>query len=63
MEISTTGEETPHVQQFPGQISEVWVVDLGGKFVFFDAGYFAATPAEDVEEMRAIVESATFERP
>jgi hypothetical protein len=62
MERSRSGEETPHVQLFPGQISEVWVVDVGGTLVFFDAGYFAATPVEHVEEMRSIVESATFER-
>jgi hypothetical protein len=39
----------------------VWVVDVDGTLLFFDAGYFADTPAEDVEEMRAMVESATFE--
>src|SRR5687768_2270215 len=61
MEVSTSDEETPHIQQFAGQISEVWVVDVDGTHVFFDAGYFAATPAEDVDEMRAIVKSATFE--
>ena len=47
--------------QGPGQIDEVWVVDVDGTLVFFDAGYFADTPAEHVEEMRAMVESATFE--
>lgn len=47
--------------QGPGQIDEVWVVDVDGTLVFFDAGYFADTPAEYVEEMRAMVESATFE--
>jgi hypothetical protein len=62
IERSRSGEETPHIQLFPGQISEVWVVDVDGTFVFFDAGYFAATPAQDVEEMRAIVESAAFEK-
>lgn len=49
--------------QAPGQIDEVWVVDVDGTLVFFDAGYFAATPAEYVEEMRAMVESATFDVP
>jgi hypothetical protein len=49
--------------QGPGQIDEVWVVDVDGTLIFIDAGYFADTPAEDVEEMRAIVESATFEVP
>jgi hypothetical protein len=56
-----TGDARVH--QGPGQISEVWVVDVDGTLLFFDAGYFADTPAEDVEEMRAMVESATFELP
>jgi hypothetical protein len=54
-----TGDARFH--QGPGQIDEVWVVDVDGTLVFIDAGYFADTPAEDVEEMRAMVESATFE--
>ena len=58
IEVGTDGV---HFHQGPGQIDEVWVVDVEGTLVFFDAGYFADTPAEDVEEMRAMVESATFE--
>jgi hypothetical protein len=49
------------LHQGPGQIDEVWVVDVDGTLVLFDAGYFAGTPAEYVEEMRDMVESATFE--
>ena len=58
IEVGTDGAR---FHQGPGQIDEVWVVDVDGTLVFFDAGYFAATPAEDVEQMRAMVESATFE--
>lgn len=36
-------------------------MDVDGTLVFFDASYFADTPAEDVEEMRTMVESATLE--
>ena len=61
IEVSSSGDEAPHFHQGPGQIDEVWVVDVDGTLIFFDAGYFAGTPAEDVEEMRAMVESATFE--
>ncbi|MEX0626034.1 MAG: hypothetical protein WD402_05780, partial [Chloroflexota bacterium] len=61
IEVSDSGDEAPRFHQGPGQIDEVWVVDVDGTLVFFDAGYFADTPAEDVEEMRAMVESATFE--
>jgi len=58
IEVATDGAR---FHQGPGQIDEVWVVDVDGTLVFFDAGYFADTPAEYVEEMRAMVESATFE--
>jgi hypothetical protein len=63
MEVSTSGDEAPRFHEGPGQISEVWVVDVDGTLVFFDAAYFVDTPAEDVEEMRAMVESATFGAP
>lgn len=63
IEVSDSGDEAPRFHQGPGQIDEVWVVDVDGTLVFFDAGYFADTPAEDVEEMRAMVESATFGAP
>lgn len=47
--------------QGPGQIDEVWVLDVDGLMVVIDWTYYAGTPAEDVAELRAIVESATFE--
>jgi hypothetical protein len=56
-----TGDARIH--QGPGQIDEVWIVDVDGTLIYIDAGYFADTPAEDVEEMRAMVESATFQTP
>jgi len=49
--------------QGPGQISEVWILDVGGVLTVIDTGYYAGTPAEDIEELRAIVESLTFELP
>lgn len=55
------GIDGVRMHEGPGQIDEVWVVDVDGTLIFIDAGYFAATPAEDVEEMRAMVESATLE--
>ena len=58
---STSGDEFVSFHQGPGQIDEVWVVDVDGTLFLFDARYFPDTPAEDVEEMRAMVESATFE--
>lgn len=48
-------------QQGPGQIDEIWAVDVDGVLVVIDWTYYAGTPAEDVAELRAIVESATLE--
>jgi hypothetical protein len=36
---------------------------VGGVLVVIDTAYYADTPAEHVEELRAIVESAVFEAP
>jgi hypothetical protein len=49
--------------QGAGQIDELWILDVEGSIVILDAGYGPATPAELVDEMRAFVESATFEAP
>ncbi|MDQ3688603.1 MAG: hypothetical protein M3406_00930 [Chloroflexota bacterium] len=46
-----------------GQIDELWILDVDGSIVILDAGYSPATPAELVEELRALAESATFETP
>jgi hypothetical protein len=47
--------------QGPGQIDELWILDVDGVLTVIDTAYYAGTPVENVEEMRAIVESATFE--
>jgi len=46
--------------QGPGQIDEVWILDVDGLMVVIDWAYYEGTPADDVAELRAIVESATF---
>ena len=54
-------EPTPgRYHQDPGQIDEVWVLDVAGQLLVIDTTYYAGTPAEHVAEIRAIVESATF---
>ena len=60
---SIEGEEPSLCHQGPGQIDEFWVVDVEGSIVEIRASYRPDTPAELVEEMRTIVESATFETP
>lgn len=47
----------------PGLIDELWIVDVDGTLVIIDAAYWEGTPDETVEEMRAIVDSISFELP
>jgi len=47
--------------QGAGQIDELWILDVDGSIVILDAGYSPSTPAEVVDELRALAESATFE--
>lgn len=47
--------------QDPGQIDKLWIVDVDGKLVVLDIGYYEGTPQAVVDEMEAIVESTTFE--
>jgi hypothetical protein len=46
--------------QGAGQIDELWILDVDGSIVILDAAYSPATPAEVVEEARAMAESASF---
>jgi Tol biopolymer transport system component len=48
-------------QQGPGQIDEIWILDVNGSTVIISAHYRPDTPAESVEEMRSIAQSATFQ--
>src|SRR5918992_1310481 len=47
--------------QGAGQIDELWILDVDGAIVILDAVYGPAVPADLVEELRALAESATFE--
>lgn len=57
------GDDPARYHQGPGQIDEVWIVDVNGELAIIDTAYYAGTPTEHVEELRAIVESITFEAP
>ena len=50
-------------QQGPGQIDDIWILDVDGEIVVLDAAYGPMTPAALIDETRAIAESATFEAP
>ena len=47
--------------QGPGQIDELWILDVNGELIVMDAMYGAETPAEQLAELHAILESMTFE--
>lgn len=49
--------------QGAGQIDELWILDVDGSIVILDAVYGPAVPADLVEELRTLAESATFEAP
>ncbi len=55
------GDELARNAQGPGQIDELWILDVDGSIVILDAAYGPATPATVVEELRALATSATFE--
>ena len=47
--------------QGPGAVEELWAVDVDGRLVVLDGRYFANSPQNAVDELRAILASATFE--
>jgi hypothetical protein len=57
------GTDPWRYQQGPGQIDELWILDVNGSVAIIDAMYRADTPPDVIDEMRAIAESATFEAP
>jgi hypothetical protein len=61
VEVSSSGEEAAYANWAPGQRSQVWIVDVDGTLVYFEASSFEGTPDEYLDEMQTMVESATFE--
>lgn len=59
----TSGDDVGRYSQDPGQIEELWIVDVDGLIVVFDGVYYADTTPSVVDELRAILASATFELP
>jgi hypothetical protein len=55
------GDDPARYSQGLGQIEEVWAVDVDGLTVVLDGTYYTATPQNAVDELRAILSSATFE--
>jgi len=57
------GDDRARYSQGAGQIEELWIVDVDGLIVVLDGNYYADTPQNAVDELRAILASATFELP
>ena len=54
-------EDPARYSQGPGQIEEVWIVDVNGQFVVNIGLYYPYTAPSVVDQLRAILGSATFE--
>jgi hypothetical protein len=55
------GDDPARFHQDPGQIDEVWIVDVNGELAIIDWSYYEGTPQSVVDELEAIVESTNFE--
>jgi hypothetical protein len=55
--------EASRYHQGPGQIDGLVILDVDGVLTVFDTTYYAGTPDAVVDELRGIIESATFELP
>lgn len=58
--FGVAGEDPARWSQGPGQIEEVWAVDVGGAVAVLIGTYYADTPQSAVAEMRTILGSMTF---
>lgn len=57
-----TGDDPgARTHQGPGQVDELWILDVDGSVVIIDAMYRPDTPAVVIEELRSIARSATFQ--
>ena len=61
VETSDGGTEPWRNAQGPGQIDDLWILDVDGAIVIIDGAHGPAVPAELVDEVRTLAESATFE--
>jgi hypothetical protein len=57
------GDDPARYSQGPSQTEELWIVDVDGLIVVLDGVYYPVTPPNAVDELRAMLASATFESP
>jgi hypothetical protein len=58
--FGVAGEDPARWSQGPGQIEEVWAIDVDGAVAVLIGNYYADTPRAAVDEMREILGSMTF---
>ena len=59
--FGVAGEDKALEAQGPGEIDEIWIVDVDGSVVLLQGGYYADTPPGVVDELHEILSSATFD--
>ena len=59
--FGVAGEDPALYAQGPGEIDEIWVVDVDGRVVLLEGGYYTDTRPSVVDELRDILRSATFD--
>lgn len=55
------GGEPERTHRPPGQIDELWILDVDGQIAIITAMYLPDTAPSVLDEMRTIAESATFD--
>jgi hypothetical protein len=59
--LGVAGEEPALWAQGPGEIDEIWVVNVDGRVALFEGGHYADTRADAVDELHEILSSAVFD--
>ena len=59
--LGVAGEDPGLFAQGPGEIDEIWIVDVDGRVALLEGGYYADTRPGVVDELREILSSATFD--
>ena len=59
--LGVAGEHPGLWAQGPGEIDEIWIVDVDGRIALLEAGYYADTPEHVVDELHGILNSAIFD--
>lgn len=59
--FGVAGEDPALYAQGPGEIEEIWIVDVEGRIALLEAGYYPDTPQHVIDELHAILDSIRFE--